>query len=244
MDAPDYGQPDFDHGIVTPPWLRTSLGMGDFIALSGAAVELAKIHGSLKIPCLAHNLISVRDLFRNYPEIEVNEIKMYPDKTWTMKEIAEPGTNLVLGVEVIDPRDSTVDCYEYLYRKLGIDYDARWSSCPLEQACYRVDQCVSPHEVYAFAHQDSRSLFKLEKFNEETRKLPVTLPITPEPVSILSFAEIMVMAKEIHVIDSAFFWMAEHLPCGGKRFLHRYAKKQYLPVWSDFERRQDWTIVL
>lgn len=246
MDAPDYGKPDFDHGIVTPPWLRTSCGMGDMIALSGAAVELAKIYGELKIPCLAHNLVSVRDLFINHPEIEIVEMQMYPEKTYTMEEISQPGINLVLGVELIDPRDSPVDCYAYLYRKLGINYDARWDSCPLTEASYKVGQCESPHEIYAFAHQDAERgmLFQLEKFSEETVKLNVTLPITPEPVSILSFAEIIVEAKEVHVIDSAFFWLAEHLPCKGKRFLHRYAKKQFLPVWSDFERREDWTIVL
>jgi len=234
------------------PFLRLNLGLGDAIALSGAAVVLAKRHGGLIFPCLAKYEVSVKSIFVNHPEIEVVELESAREM-WQRDDV-------IIGMEETMPEHPDVDHYQWLYRKLEVPYQCRWSWNPIPRfSCD--DRSMSdgfpvptlPPEdedgkylirPYSFVHDDPD-----RKFWIRHDKLPqIGMAWYPPHVegshesSILRHVDVLECAAEVHVIDSCFFHLAEQLNPTGKLFLHRYARPYY-PGWNDYKTRHEWTIL-
>jgi hypothetical protein len=108
-------------------------------------------------------------------------------------------------VEKIYPRDSQTDCYQYVYEKLGLDYNLRWDSCPLETAVKNVKQVFTDTDEYAFVHHDPARGYLIDhnRISGEDRNYPVVMPVFWVDRSILSFASVIIDAQAGHVIDSA-----------------------------------------
>jgi hypothetical protein len=218
--------------IVMTKLFRCNLGLGDAIALSGAAVVLAERHGGLIFPCVKKYEVSVRSFFVGYPEIEVRDVA-------TASELWNTDADCIQAAEEQIPPRCEIDHYRWLYQKLGVDYEERWARCPIRWSRVKVDQIPIPRDKYVFLHDDSN-----RKFMIDDSRVPrfYTLYANPIEESILEFCHVIENADEVHVIDSAFFHLTEHLRPKGNLFLHRYARPYY-PIWNDYLTRHQWTIL-
>lgn len=213
--------------------LRLNLGLGDAIALSGAAVVLAERHGGLIFPCLKKYEVSVRSFFVNHPEIEVRELE-------SARALWQSDHDCIIALEEQIPARCEIDHYRWLYQKLGVDYEERWERCPIAKARSHVAQWIPGQTfLYGFLHEDQSRGFAISESN--TPDFPIYVPIFTDR-SILTYCMAIENAAEVHVIDSAFFHLTEQLSRRGKLFLHLYARPYY-PIWNDYQTRHKWTIL-
>lgn len=227
---------------VDDTWLRLSLRTGDAIALAGAAVTLGERFGSITFPCLARDEVNVRSLFACTPAVKVVRLEEI-EKPFNRNGLTTPGVGLTVAVETELPKNSKVDYYEHIYQSIGVPYEYRWTRNPLKIAAEQVEQIEADRDVYGFIHDDCSRGYGIDP-----RKVPTedflhefVFPEYQPGRSILAYSRLILRAKFRHVIDSAFWWICEHLGAGGT--LHRYAKPTCLPVWTDFKTRSQWTIV-
>lgn len=225
-----------DYSVVDPPWLRFTMGTGDFIALSGAAVSMDR---DLIIPCHEKNILSVRSFFAAHPKIQIVEAQKCEDS-----EALDYGIRLVVAREIIIPRYSPIDMFTHVYRTLDIPFADRWDKNPIGIASWMVEQIQPPSGQYIFVHEDPSRDYKIDRGKIKERQLPMIYPIERKGQSILAYAEIVRHAAAVHVIDSAFWWLTEMVGgIRGKPYLHRYARKPHLSVWSDYPYRQAWQVI-
>lgn len=215
------------------------MGIGDAAVFSGGVVARAQEMQGLMYPCKPIFLASVRSFFVNYPEIEVRDLNAVREE-WNKGDstgMIGPGTEFVLGKHSQTPRSMAMDMYDFIYQSLGLNYDDRWDKCPLPAAALQVTQRVLPGSDYIFVHD--KPTHPLDKSRIDWRG-PIVTADHRIHESILAWADILKYAKEIHVINSVMFWLAEHLPTTGKLFAHWYARP-FLPIWQNYKVRKDWT---
>lgn len=236
-DALPDGAP-VDYSVVNPPWLRFTMGTGDFIALAGAAVSMDR---ELVIPCQPKNILNVQSFFACHPKIKIVDVQQCQESF-----ALEYGIRLVAAREVVTPRLSPVDMFTHVYKTLGIPFMDRWEKNPLSVASALVEQIKPPESQYVFMHEDVTRGFAInrKKIPIEHMRLPIVHPIQRPGQSILAYADILRNAAAVHVIDSSFWWMTEMV--GGIRgllYFHRYARRPHLSVWSDYPYRLIWKVV-
>jgi hypothetical protein len=223
---------------MKPPTLVCNTGLGDFYVLSGAIVYLAKKYGGLRIPCLRHNYETISLCLDDYPEIEVftvandNELldlHPYSPLYCHWQEFQD-------GMAVTQTND------RWMYEKLGVDFEHRWRSCPLESAAAKVPQIVFPGPYYLL-HEDPE------------RGFPITYGpwhpvVTTRRIgkygthTALGWVDAIKRARELHFIDSSFWHLANSitLPTNQPRYLHRYVR-QWHPIWHNVEMKQMWQYI-
>ncbi len=213
--------------------LLCHLGLGDSILISGAAVELAKRYGHLRVPAYEHYLESVRSFYVNHPEIEVYPVDNPEGSNWGSPPIdyfKVVGDAIACGV--YGPKVETIDVSwpETFYRQLGVDYAHRWDSCPIQKAWQKTGPQVLQTPKY-FVHDDSERGYVI------TKLIPATPKACFRPVmnkgSILRYAYVLAQAQEVHVIDSAFFHLSESIDTFGQLFFHQYAREYSIPSLRD-----------
>jgi hypothetical protein len=234
--------PPGDWSEVNDTWLRLSLRTGDAIALAGAAVTLGERFGSITFPCLERDEVNVRSLFACTPTVKVVRLETI-DRLFNENGLTTPGVGLAIAVETDLPKNSKVDYYEHIYQTMGVPYEYRWTRNPLKIAAEQVEQVEACCDVYGFVHDDHSRGYAIDpvKVPAEDFRHEFVFPEHQAGRSILAYSRLIKRAKFRHMIDSAFFWMCEHLRVGGT--LHRYAKPSRLPVWTNFKTRSPWTIV-
>jgi hypothetical protein len=176
-------------------WLRQSLGMGDAIALSGAAVVLAEREGGIILPTRPENLASVKSLFINHPNIELQDADQF------LKHI-EPN-NLFIQFDHLWWRETYLDQYRRIYQHFDIEYKHCWESSPVQLACMKVKQLSVPDGQYIFLHEAERRKYLIDR--TKLPSLPVYEPEFVPGQSILAFKEVIENATQIHTMDSCFF---------------------------------------
>jgi hypothetical protein len=236
------GAPMVIRGALKNPTVSTAFrGMGDALAFAGLCVYLSRFHGKVFFPCNPKNELSVRSVFVHHPEIEV--IGLDTGKTMAKKGGSLPPViSLVFDARDVFASDSTLDMYQRVYEKFDVPYSARWDDSPIPEAVKSARQQPVPKGKYVFIHSDPSRGYDIS-----TDRLPAYIPRVYARqipgMSILSYAEVIEHAEEIHCIDSAFFHLSEQLHPRGKLFLHRSARSTYVPVLKDYMTRHNWIII-
>lgn len=217
------------------------IGLGDLILLSGAIVTLLHRYGSLRIYAYFHHAVSVRSFFAAYPEIEIRVVSRgghpygLPEESVLLPAV--DGPVLRSGFYAAPGPRSDISFPELFYRQLDVDYRQRWTACPLELAAEKVPQVET--EIPVFVHDDPPRGFHIVK---GINAKPVYRPLETGG-SILGFVNMLRRAKEIHVIDSAFYHLVESLDnIEAELYYHRYSR-QYVPGWFDYVRRYNWQVL-
>jgi hypothetical protein len=234
--------------------LVTHIGLGDAIIQSGLAVALLQRYQALAFPCYPNYLESVKTFFINEPRIVpytvpriMSEDFGSPSDQTYLNAITAAGLNdkRQIRLGVYSGRGIGWDFTKDFYMHANVDYVERWRSCPIPGAWQFVNQ-VQIQEYRAstlaklFLHDDQS-----RNFNIHRGRIGRGFVLTPAPdfkLSVLRYAEYMMKADEIHVIDSAFFWLADSLPIRGRLFLHRYARWQR-PREFRYETRHFWNYI-
>ena len=225
----------FEMGLVALIHKRFLGGLGDLIVLSGAAVMLEKIHGSLTLTSTDKYKDEFERIFADYPNIKLDVI-LTREGQFIKDDISE---NLLFHDETISLVGTPLDEFERTYKHFGIPYEYRWDACPVEKACGKIKQLPVPDYRYAFVHHDQAREYSIDR--KRLPDIPCYYAVPGE--SILSFKDILENASEIHVIDSAFFHLAESLKPQGRLFFHRYARP-YNKRYNDYKTRYKWEVLV
>ena len=204
-------------------------------------MELARRHGGLRIPSLPQNLKTIRQCLALHPEIEAFEIidddhmlRDYRGRKYTIR------AHWTRFDEVLKDGPISWDCWAY--RELGVDFEHRWSSCPIEAVAATLSQIVFPGPYYLL-HEDPERGFPIGYPPWHpvitTRRTARYAKFTP-----LAWVDAIRRASELHFIDSSMWHLAESLalPKDQPRYIHRYVR-QWHPVWHNIKLRHHWRYI-
>lgn len=204
--------------------IQTHYGLGDMIVMAPYIAMMSEM-SEITIPCYDRNLDSVKSFFINHPDVKIvsNETEI----DWDIK--------LGWYNEAIQPEkgESFID---WFYRQLELKRSEVLKFCPLLEASKRIGQYITPYEDFVFVHDDASRFFEITRLETS---LPIIRPF--KEGSILRYANLLLKAKEIHVIDSAFLHLCEALPTTGKLVYHRYARNG--GQLSNYTFLKDWEII-
>jgi hypothetical protein len=221
-----------------PIRLAWHLGLGDAITFAPLVMQLA-FKNHVIIPCWKHNFTSVRSIF--------------PLRLVTLKPIE----NEAQMAEFVKEADIKLGAYngmtefsnyiERMWQQTEMDYSQRWLYCPIKGAAkiarqFEVKPKIRLNDLvklddYIFIHDDATRDYNIRR---DLLPEPQVVPIRGNH-SILCWAQMIMNAKEIHVIDSSFFHFCEALEPKGKLFLHAYARTEDSPILT-LTPRLDWTV--
>lgn len=190
--------------------IRHNLGLGDHIVVAPIVASLARNNDKIRVACYPHNMESVKSLFINYPNVEVVQDNV--NLEW----------NYNLGFYNPIAKRNDESFVDWFYRqsaelnkgkRIYIDYSY------IYKAVDKISQFPIPKEDYIFLHEDLERGFKIDR-----SKLPEMRIVVPTKAkSILSYANLLMGAKEVHVIDSSFLHLAGALKID-KVIYHSYAR--------------------
>lgn len=195
-------------------FLKWHLGLGDSILCNGLARVLAKQCDRLVLPAKKNNFNSVKWQFSDLANVLVVSIEDESEIT-TKARMCEKSH--ALGMWTTRGMVNLDRWVEQFYADAGVSFECRWSEfyvppCP---------QLVPPPRPYLFLH------------NEPGRYGLINRPLNPKllvhkpshPPNIFWHLNTLKNATEIHVINSCFMCLSEHVNTGNaKLFLHNYAR--------------------
>lgn len=209
------------------------LGLGDAIICAPLIVKLANEQDIVEVPCWERNHISVSSLFKNIDNIEVFTVDI--DQGFDEFEYKLGTYNNYF------PQNESEDFAEWFYRQKDFDINKRLDYCPIFHAAESVEQRVNPYTVhdYIFLHHDIDRGYDIDISKINSDRLPIKMWAEDYHSGILSHANIILNAKEIHCIDSSFIHLVEALNAPGKKFYHKYAR----PESTDFKYLKGWEVI-
>jgi hypothetical protein len=226
-----------------PNPIVTHIGLGDCIVQTGLAVALLERYERIAFPCYEPYLASVSSFFVNHPRISVYTLPHRPgwnwgsppDRVWdeTMERLGLDTTNQIrLGN--YSGRGTGWDFTQSFYEHAQVPYEARWDKCPIREAA----KGFADHGCGAkvFIHDDPQRGFNIRRNGILDACVAGRETIGS---SMLTYAETIESADEVHVIDSSFFWLVNALNPKGKLYLHCYARWPR-PNYFRYQSRQEW----
>ena len=111
------------------------------------------------------------------------------------------------------------------YQHANVDYEDRWNKCPIPASSATVTQLPPqfPSHRKIFMHDDPARGFVIRHLVNRAEAYQPDFSNTDQ--SILRYTELIMAAREIHVIDSAFFHLINSFPfVPGKLYLHQYPR--------------------
>jgi hypothetical protein len=183
---------------------------------------------------------SVESFFVNHPRISVYTVPEHRTG-WHWGCVPPEEFNALVrrefgGVEPIRTGiylrpDDSPDFSVCLYRNIGVPWEIRYSHDPIRQAAESVPQVepVFPNERKIFLHDDPRRNFRIARLCPNGE---ITFRPNPDErhLSVLRYAKAIYAAREVHVIDSAFYWLVDALLTGTAPeklpalYLHNYVR--------------------
>lgn len=200
-------------------FLMLNLGLGDAIICNGLVRELAKDHDKIFIPSYMHNSRSIRFMFSDLPNVEIQEI-VDADDIFNFQKQHESVGNQVLKLGCYsDSKPLEPETFDQtFYRQAGIDFECRWESFKLPEILNPVKDSETG---IAFICDDHERGFKIHdsKINSNLLKRK---PFKSD--TIFDFVPLLSRAEEVHTIDTSFLHLIESIPTKGSLFFHHYSR--------------------
>lgn len=215
------------------------LGLGDAIACAAIVAKLAQSGEEVTIPCYVRNEVSVKSFFANYPNVKIDLVHDNTNKYYSFDKSV---TSILLGHYNLDiPQLPDEDFVQWFYRQAGMDISEKEEYCPIKEAVAHTSQCARfdfDNLNIFFCHEDRERDFKINKDLIKTERL-FEVSAVPKEGSILTYANSLIKAPQVHCIDSSFLHLAEALNVKGKKFYHKYAR----PNSTDFKYLKGWEVI-
>jgi hypothetical protein len=230
----------------------THLGVGDGIIQSGLAVALLERYERLAFPTYPRQLATFKSIFAAEPRITAYTVPRVPGEDWGSPRDSTYDAALaeqkLLGLPQVrlgmySGRGIGWDFTKSFYEQANVDYEMRWRACPIASAWQCVPQVgvtLLNGQKRIFLHDDNARGFIIHR--GRVGRGYVLSPSREIDQSILRYAAFMIDADEVHCIDSAFFWLADSLPCRGRLYLHKYPRWQR-PWDFQYETYRHWNYV-
>lgn len=207
--------------ITGPLFVQMNLGLGDCLLVNGLVRVLNETFKEIVLPAWAHNVETVRFMFRDLPGVRVEPVDFDGINTF-----GDNARRLRIGHYAIDGFDVNIFDKEF-YRQAGVDFECRWSRFHVEVS---EGWLGNPPlgEPYAFVHQDAARNFVMSY-----DKIQPGIIIEPDREQPF-FKNIGLLkgASEVHCIDSSLLCLWDSLPHveAQKLFLHKYARNSIPPI--------------
>lgn len=198
------------------------MGLGDHIMCNGLVRTIIDKKNQYIMFVKEHNYGSVSYMYRDIPNLRF----LIGDDAAAINFLnanAVPQNQVkLIGFNWVDPTNHNLE--ENFYMQHQIDPHKKWDSfyCERdEQAEQKVYEHFSINEDYIFVHDDSR-------YHIDESKLPQGLRIIRPQIgvvdSIFCYAKVMEKAKQLHLMESCFGWMAELMKLNPELYMHRYSR--------------------
>ncbi len=211
-------------------YLKLHIGLGDIIAQSAIINKIAAYEDCVILPCYKQNEESVRSIFANTPNVELDIIKYNPNE-WP--EFEADCKTLGIGYYGDDEQKPNEDFVQWFYRHANMTYEEKQAWCPIKKAAERILQTkVSDKFDYDFIHDVGSN-----GANRISYKTDRIIFRPGRDGSILKYVQAIENATEIHCIDSAFFHLVECINPKGKLFYHKTR-----PNSTNYNTIKNWTI--
>lgn len=213
---------------MKPLYLDWNLGLGDAIIQNGLVRTLAKERDVI-IPCYKHNLPTVAHMFSDLSNVLVRPVN-------------EEGPKIplcdVLSIGINNPAWGTnLQWDQAFYEFAGVPFDAKWNAFFVPHSDTEIPPAM--RSAFLLMHDDT-----LRGFDIDVTRLPRGLPIAKVTGAALltDWRRWLLMAEEVHCIDSSFMHLAELMPTTGKLFYHKYARAKGSRQHTDAVLRKTWTV--
>lgn len=210
--------------------LYPHLGLGDSIICNGLVREVCK---QCDLVIMIVDPIYIESVSFMYSDLHnIQFIKAHYNSANSFFNESQPKNLLVIGDCGMGRVPEGLQFDEWFYQCAGVLFEKRWDSFYFS----RKDPMFPKQGEYIFVHDDDR--FKITK-------LPTHLPIIHardfKTKNIFDYCSLIENATEVHVIESAFLFLADSIPTKGRLFSHRYAR-QY-PANNTPHLKKDWEIL-
>lgn len=215
--------------MTQPLYLKWHLGLGDALLCNGLVRVLNKTFENIVLPAWAHNIETVRFMFRDLPGITVVPVDFDGMNDFGKGERIMKLGHYAEAIEGYAPFDPAKFDQEF-YRQSGVDFECRWSMFKADWAERKDVLGIHP---MAFLHEDEERGFKINKqCIYDKFKGQVYLPNKSGAKTFWDNVWCLQLAKEVHCINSSFLILADSLPevPGQKLFLHHYARPTDYPI--------------
>lgn len=219
------------------------LGLGDHIICAGIIREIYDQYDNVHLFAKQHNVASVKDLYADLPHVFVipgddNYANLYINRN----------QNLYSKVLKIGFSLSTSESFEQqFYNQANLNLNKKWDNFIypynynlVYHRSRKLFNNIDLRRSYVFVHDDDR--FKIDDNKIEKGKYIFRVS-EHKTKSILEYADIILNAAEIHVIDSAFLFLIDcwNYKSEQKLFIHRYARHN--DDWLLPTLRKNWIIL-
>jgi hypothetical protein len=208
------------------------LGLGDHILCNGLVREVAKWDDAICVFCKHKNYASVTDMYHDNSQINV---LAFADDADVEKFLKVNSCNVLrIGATGINWNEHSEKHFDELfYEQAGLPFSKKYDS-------FYIDYDKSEPEKkdpFVFLHDDPSRGYNI-RYGLTQKNI-----ITPanNGGSIFDHIPLLLYAEEIHCIDSAFLCLADLLNVKGKKFFHRYARKED-KFFKGPKLKDDWTI--
>lgn len=220
------------------------LGLGDHIACHGIVRNYCHSFKNVIIFCKPHNYKSVSFMFKDITNLKI----IKADDQEAVKFIISNPQYIFkpVGFSNLD-RHSSEPLDRQFYRLASVDYEEKYSSfdkiirnTEAENNLYNFFKCEKNN--YAFYHEDTDRSMGIS-FKTDLQKIKADKSLTD---CIFDYCKVIENAKEIHVIDSSFFWLIDSINYQNddqKLYLHRYARSKILSKAEIPSPRKNWIIL-
>lgn len=228
-------------------YIYTHQGMGDQIICNGLIRESAKKFGQVVIFSKQQYFNATRFMYRDLSNIQiipyVDENRQISSFLSTLPGpddyIAKIGFNQIVTTKPFD---------EQFYSIAGLSFEKKWSSFYVKRdlnAEKQITTFLNPNnKEYIFVHEDTERNYRIDYKNLPTG-VKIIKPLLNLTDNIFNYTDIIMNAKEVHCIDSAFLNLAELIQTEKPALIfHKYSKYSNAdkPVDSPVLRKQ-WKII-
>jgi GNAT superfamily N-acetyltransferase len=229
--------------------IRTHLGLGDNIVQAALAVKMSiDLQSEIAFPCYEHYAPSVTSFFIHHPQIMVYTIPFIKGHSHgacsdalydeaEKKACIRGSPQIRLGVYA--GKGIPNMWWKCFYDEAGYPYSVRWDYCPIKKAAESVPQLApmfpDPSRKI-FIHDDPSRNLIIHRVVDRQRAFVV--PPRFEH-SILEYKDYLMVADEIHVLESCFYWIVNALELEREGlYVHAYLRWQYGDY--RYESKQNW----
>ena len=210
-------------------WVFNHLGMGDEIICNGLIRELCKTNEKVIKFTQPQYVRQVRFMYRDLQNLTIIPAH-YGEANQKIQEI-NPERLIIIGDRGAGNVADGMLFDEWFYSCAGIDFEKRWDSFNVKR-----DIEFYYDGPFIFMHDDSR--FRMKKPESDLRIIHAHDLLSE---NIFDYSWFIENAQEVHVIESAFLFLADSLSPRGKLFAHRYAR--HYPRNNTPTLKHDWEIL-
>ena len=219
--------------MVSPLLILSHLGLGDMLVCNGLVREFAATGRQVVVVCKSVSVPTVHYMYRDMSNVHLLPIAddscispAFGADPTCLHGISKLGYEILLLGLHAGPLVAGSGFADKFYEEAKVPRDARYSAFFVEKH-EQVERTfdTTDNEPYIFVHDDPDRGIVLDIDTKFKLVHPGKADHRPGSANIFSFVGVMRGAAQLHLCDSVYAHLADHLDiCPNRRYLHCYAK--------------------